>query len=38
MVVSTDPLRIELTVSRDGDELAVTYDDELDVVSVDHGG
>jgi hypothetical protein len=37
-VVSTDPLRIRVTFSHDGDELHLALDEEMDVVEVDRTG
>ena len=34
-LVSTDPLRVRVTVAYDGDELALTLDSDLDVLAVD---
>lgn len=33
-IVSTDPVRIRITVARDGDELHLTLDEHLDVVDI----
>ena len=37
-VLSEDPLRIRLTIPVDGDELSLTFDDEMEVVSTDRTG
>ena len=37
-LVSTDPIRIRVSVSRDGDELALTLDENLNVVEMTRSG
>ena len=36
--LSEDPLRIRLTIPLEGDELSLTFDDQMDVVSIERTG